>query len=111
MTPDTTSPCERANTRVRTRVLLPLPLAGAYDYLVPPELAVAPGDFVVAPLGRNAFAGVVWDAPAADAPAEPAVPEAKLRALDDRLDAPPMPASMRRFVDWVANYTLTPPGA
>jgi primosomal protein N' (replication factor Y) len=111
MTPDTTSPCERVITRVRARVLLPLPLTGAYDYVVPADRAVAPGDFVIAPLGRNHFAGVVWDAPADDAPAEPTVPETKLRALDERLDVPPMPASMRRFVDWVANYTLSPPGA
>ena len=106
MTPDTTSPCERAESQSRLRVLLPLPLAGAYDYAAPADETLAPGDFVVAPLGRNRFAGVVWDGPA-----EGAVPDAKLRAVEGRLDAPPMAASMRRFVDWVASYTLSPPGA
>ena len=106
MTLDTTSPCERSESRSRLRVLLPLPLAGAYDYAAPPDLALAPGDFVVAPLGRNSFAGVVWDGPAEDA-----VPDARLRAIEDRLDAPPMPEPMRRFVDWVASYTISPPGA
>jgi primosomal protein N' (replication factor Y) len=106
MPPEATSPCEQAATRLRARVLLPLPLAGAYDYAVPDDLAVAPGDFVIAPLGRTSVAGVVWHGAAEDA-----VPDAKLRALEARLDAPPMPAPMRRFVDWVASYTLSPPGA
>ena len=40
----------------RVAVLLPLPLAGPYDYRVPPDLAVAAGDFVEAPLGGRALA-------------------------------------------------------
>ena len=35
--------------------------AGAYDYRVPAGMAVAPGDFVVVPLGRREIVGVVWD--------------------------------------------------
>src|SRR5579862_8623476 len=118
MTPDTTSPCEQlsfdpAATPLRVRVLLPLPLAGAYDYAVPEDLAVAPGDFVVVPLGRNSFAGVVWDGPPETDPdtGAAAVPAAKLRPIEARLEAPPMPEPMRRFIDWVSNYTLSPPGA
>src|SRR5512138_3723344 len=50
----------------RVQVLLPLPLSGAYDYLVPeglaPEgLAVEPGSVVVAPLAQRELIGVVWD--------------------------------------------------
>ena len=49
------------NTARRTvRVLLPLPLAEAYDYTVPPGLEVANGHFVVVPLGKRETAGVVW---------------------------------------------------
>src|SRR5260221_866066 len=106
MPPDATSPCEPAGARTRVRVLLPLPLAGAYDYAVPDEFAVAPGDFVIAPLGRNSFYGVVWDGPA-----DADLADDKLRAIEDVLAVPPMPESMRRFVDWVASYTLSPPGA
>ena len=43
-------------------VLLPLPLAGAYDYLVADGMTVAPGDFVEVPLGGRALPGVVWGA-------------------------------------------------
>ena len=35
----------------RVRVLLPLPLGEAYDYLAPPETALAPGALVEVPLG------------------------------------------------------------
>ncbi len=37
----------------RVSVLLPRPLAGAYEYRVPDGLAAEPGDFVVVPLGAR----------------------------------------------------------
>ena len=48
------------STERRVSVLLPLPLAGAYDYSVPHELNVSAGDFVAVPLGKRQLAGVVW---------------------------------------------------
>jgi primosomal protein N' (replication factor Y) len=99
-----TAPAVAAATRVR--VLLPLPLGDAYDYRVPPAMAVAPGCFVVVPLGGREVAGVVWDGEA-----DPNLPQARLRDIRGVLDAPPMTATLRRFVDWVATYTLSPPGA
>ncbi len=45
----------------RVRVLLPLPLAGAYDYRAPVDLSLIPGDFVQVPLGKQTRIGVVWD--------------------------------------------------
>ena len=81
----------------RVRVLLPLPLPGPYDYGVPPDLAVQPGDFVEVPLGRRLVRGVVWDG-AADA----TLNAARLRPLAARVAAPPLPAVTRRFIDWVA---------
>ncbi len=86
-------------------VLLPLPLAEAYDYRVPDGLAVAPGDFVAVPLGRRTVAGVIWG------PARGGVEAARLRDIESILPVPPMSACMRRFVSWVAAYTLSPPGA
>ncbi len=91
----------------RVRVLLPLPLAGAYTYSVPPDLELAPGDYVQVPLGRRELIGLVWDPPATPDP----VPAAKLKPVARRLALPPLPAAHRRFVDWVAGYTLAPPGA
>jgi len=88
------------------RVLLPLPLGEPYDYRVPPHLDPAPGDFVEVPLGPRRVLGVVW----AEGAGGRVAPE-KLKDVIRRLDAPPMSPVMRRFVDWVAAYTLSPPGA
>ena len=87
-------------------VLLPLPLAGPYDYRVPPGLDLRPGDVVLVPLGRRQERGVVWGLGAGTLDA------AKVRAVLARLpDAPSVPEASRRFVDWVAAYTLSAPGA
>ncbi|MEE8535111.1 MAG: primosomal protein N', partial [Kiloniellales bacterium] len=88
-------------------MLLPLPLAGAYDYLVPRELSLEPGAVVRAPLGGRDLAGVVWDRKI-DAPE---VSAARLKPVIARYDVPPMGPVQRRFIDWVANYTMAPPGA
>ena len=93
------------STERRVSVLLPLPLAGAYDYSVPHELNVVPGDFVAVPLGRRQLVGVVWGDGSGD------VADAKLKPIEDILPAPRLPDELRRFVDWAANYTLSAPGA
>ena len=89
----------------RVSVMLPLPLAGAYDYC-DPGLGLTAGDIVRVPLGRRESIGVVWDQ-GGDA----AVPEERLKPVIARFECPPMPESLRRHVDWVAGYTLSPPGA
>lgn len=90
----------------RVQVLLPLPLPGAFDYRVPPSLTVEPGAFVSVPFGRREAIGVVW---AMDSAGD--VAESKLKDIQERLDTPPLSESTRRFVDWVARYTLSPPGS
>src|SRR3712207_1064493 len=94
----------------RVQVLLPLPLAGAYDYRVPSNVTPAPGDFVYVPLNQQEMIGVVWDEEHVAPEAVP-VPDHRLRPVTEVLDVPRMTASLRRFVDWVAAYTLSPPGA
>jgi len=85
----------------RVSVLLPLPLAGAYDYRVPEGMTVADGDFVSVPLGGRQARGVVWGAGTGD------IDEKRLKDVTARLDCPPLPAVSRRFVEWVAAYTLS----
>jgi primosomal protein N' (replication factor Y) len=92
----------------RVRVLLPLPLDGAYDYKAARGLDLAPGDFVRVPLGSRHVNGVVWDDAAPDSDT---VSEDRLKKVAERLDVPPMSQAMRRFVEWVAAYTMTPAGA
>jgi primosomal protein N' (replication factor Y) len=93
------------NPDERVPVLLPYPFPGPFDYRVPPGMHPKPGDVVLVPLNRREEIGVVWDAPAGDP-----VPAHKLKAIAGILDTPPMGESLRRFVDWIAAYTLTPPG-
>ncbi len=93
----------------RVRVLLPLPLAGAYDYSVPPRMDIRTGEFVSVSLNHRPMIGVVWDA--ADPPESSPVADHRLKPITGILSAPPMTASLRRFIDWVAAYTLSPPGA
>jgi len=83
-------------------ILLPLPLAGSYDYL---GEGLSPGDFVLVPLGRRETIGVVWG------PATGEVGAERLKSVIARLDLPPLPEISRKFVDRVAAYTLAPAGA
>ncbi len=85
-------------------VLLPLALAQAYSYGVPAGLALAAGDYVEVPLGPRSYIGVVWEV-------RPAVPtNMRLRDVVQRFDAPPMPDTHRKFIEWLANYYLEPMG-
>ncbi len=88
----------------RVRVLLPYPFAGPFDYRAP-DPAPAPGALVLVPLNGRREIGVVWDG----AP-DTAIAERRLKAVLAVLDAPPLAAPMRRFIDWVAAYTLAAPG-
>src|SRR5215207_4287247 len=103
--PASSRPESVENIKRTVRVLLPLPLADAYDYSVPDGLEVAAGHFVIVPLGKRLTIGVVWG----EGSGEVAV--SKLRDIVDILPALPMADALRRFVDWVAAYTLAPPGA
>ena len=94
----------------RCRVLLPLPLSGAYDYLIPEGESLSPGDLVQVPLGRREALGVVWD-PLPEGAEEKPLPLARLKSVTARLDAPPMRPELRRFIDWVSAYCLSAPGA
>ncbi|HYG91931.1 MAG TPA: primosomal protein N' [Azospirillum sp.] len=89
---------------VRVRVLLPLPLREPYDYRVPPGLELRPGDYVEVPLGPRRVFGVVWGEGTG------AVESGRLKAVVRRFDLPPMPEVERRFIEWVAAYTMTMPG-
>lgn len=91
----------------RLRVLLPLPLSGAFSYSAPADLALAAGDLVRVPLGRREVVGVVWDGTLE----EDGLPAEKLKPITAKLDLPPLTRAHRRFIDWVAGYSLAPPGA
>lgn len=87
------------------RVMLPLPLADSYDYLPLEGTDTPPGTVVEVPLGKRTVTGVVWGPGRGDAPPE------KLKSIAGLAPLPPLPGHSRAFVDWVASYTVTPPGA
>ncbi|WP_282605056.1 primosomal protein N' [Pelagibius sp. Alg239-R121] len=97
-------------------VLLPLPLSHPYDYKVPAGMDVQPGDIVLVPLGKREVTGVVWDPPAVEAEAhstdeKPEMVQERLRPILRRCAVPPMTPILRRFVEWIADYTMAPQGA
>ena len=92
----------------RVRVLVLQHGLGALDYAVPEGLSLAPGDVVEVPLGPRRIVGVVWEAGRL---AAKDVPDAKLRAVAQRLPVWPLTAPMRRLVEWVADYYVAPPAA
>jgi primosomal protein N' (replication factor Y) len=91
----------------RVSVLLPLPLDRAYDYLVPPELALAPGDLVRVPLGSRELLGVVWESGRDSGE----IPPERLKSVAALCEAPPLSRIQRRFVEWLADYSMVPWGA
>ena len=86
-------------------VLLPLPLAGAYDYKLPPGITAPRGALVCAPLGNRTVLGAVWGT------AEGTVGDNRLKVAEPLEGAPALPPKLCDFIDWVADYTLNPPGA
>ncbi len=89
----------------RVSILLPLPLAGAYDYRVPDGLVLQDGNVVLVPLGARKSRGVVWGKAQGD------IDSVKLKEIISVLTTPLIPEVSRRFVDWVASYTCSSPGA
>ncbi|MET3580972.1 primosomal protein N' (replication factor Y) [Mesorhizobium robiniae] len=85
-------------------VLVPMPAERPYTYAVPAGMCVVPGSIVRVPLGPRQVAGIVWDG------AVEKVDAKKLRPIEQVFDCPPIDQAMRRFVDWIAQYTLSPPG-
>jgi len=86
-------------------VLVPMPAPGPYSYGVPEDMVVEPGSIVQVPLGPRQVIGVVWDKNDG-----PPVDPKKLRPITKTFECPPLREEMRRFIDWVASYTLSPPG-
>jgi len=86
-------------------VLIPLALPAPYDYEVPDGLIAEPGSYVIVPLGAQQILGVVWGEGTGE------VDPKRLKPILEVLDVPPMPEVLRRFVDWLAAYTLNPRGS
>ncbi len=83
-------------------VLAPVAVDTAYSYRAPAEWGIAPGQFVVVPLGTRRAVGVAWSTREGGGDNLKSV--AEIRAW------PPLRKPLRDFVDWVARWTLAPRG-
>jgi len=84
-------------------VLIPVAVDIAYSYRVPPGMALAPGDFVVVPLGTRTTGGVVWEIRASAS-------GSNLKSILEKRDLPSLREPMRQLIDWIAKWTLAPRG-
>ncbi len=86
-------------------VLVPMPASKPYSYSVPDGIDVLPGAIVQVPLGSRQVFGVVWDSDNTET-----IDPKKLKSITKLFDCPPLSSDMRVFIDWLAAYTLSPPG-
>lgn len=86
-------------------ILLPRAFDAPFDYRIPSGMELAPGDYVHVPFGRVHVWGVVWDLHKTSD-----LPDEKVKPVLAKTGLPPMPATTRKFIEWVAHYTLNPLG-
>jgi primosomal protein N' (replication factor Y) len=77
------------------------PFARFLDYLAP-EGGCKVGSFLILPLGKRKVLGVVWG------PGEGNYEHSKLRSAASVINVPPMSYTMRKFLEVVSDYTITP---
>ena len=89
------------NENERIAVVTTEPFARYLDYLAP-EGGCKIGSFLILPLGKRKVIGVVWGA------GEGQYDLSKLRNALSVIDVPPMSYSMKKFLETVSDYTITP---
>ncbi len=86
-------------------ILTPFPIDKAYDYAVPDGLCVEEGSYVSVPLGTREVPAVVWGEGVGDVQSD------KIKPIVQIYDLPPLPAVHRKFLGWMAGYTMATKGA
>jgi primosomal protein N' (replication factor Y) len=91
-------------SRARSLVPVLVPYAVDRPYTYTSDGPLETGTVVAVPFASRLVLGAVWPSAAEE------VPSAKLRAIEHVYDAPPLPADLVDFADWMAAYTLAPRG-
>lgn len=86
-------------------VLTPYPIDKAYDYALPQGVGGEEGAYVCVPLGSREIPAVIWGEGAGDVKPE------KIKPILSNYNLPPLPDVHRKFLDWVASYTMAAKGA
>ena len=89
----------------RIRLLVLNAALGPLDYRLPEGVAAPAGSVVIAPLGPRKVTGIVWDE--GRLPGEDIAFE-RLRPILEVLRVPPLPAPLRRLIEWTADYYCAP---
>lgn len=89
----------------RVRLLVLNAALGPLDYRLPEGISAPAGSVVIAPLGPRKVTGIVWDA--GRLPGEEIAFE-RLRPIAEVLPVPPLPAPLRRLIEWTADYYCAP---
>lgn len=102
---DDSQSTEKNNSiRLKIRLATPLPFSGGVlDYASPVDLPR--GQMVTVPLGKRQVPGLVLGEGDQD------IPEHKLKAILSISDLPPFSETLIKFMDQVAQWTLSPDGA
>jgi primosomal protein N' (replication factor Y) len=105
VSPITTDPiAPGAPTRRVADVIIPLALDTAYSYAVPAGMELSAGEQVRVPFGpRREAIGVVWALRAGD--------PGNLKQVIEPAGGPVFSDNLRKFLDWVARWTLAPRGS
>ena len=85
----------------RARLLVLNAALPVLDYRVPHGMSVEHGSVVLAPLGPRQVMGIVWEPERL--PGE-TVGDNRLRNLLQVLPVPPLPAPLRRLIEWTSDY-------
>lgn len=85
-------------------VMVGVAVEGPYSYRVPAGMVVTRGSIVAVPLGPRLTLGVVWGSPKDD------FAHNRLKDIAYAYEVPPLSEELLKLVEWVARYTLAPPG-
>jgi primosomal protein N' (replication factor Y) len=89
----------------RVRLLVLNAALGPLDYRLPEGVDAPAGSVVIAPLGPRKVTGIVWDE--GRLPGD-AIAFERLRPIVEVLPVPPLPAPLRRLIEWTADYYCAP---
>ncbi|MEM9469854.1 MAG: primosomal protein N' [Pseudomonadota bacterium] len=91
---------------VTKSALVPFPVDKPYDYAVGEMINdVEEGAYACVPLGQREVPAVVWGQGAGD------IDLKKVKSMLSVYDLPPLPEVHRRFLNWMAHYTMAPLGS
>ncbi len=89
----------------RIRLLVLNAALGPLDYRLPDGVTAPAGSVVIAPLGPRKVTAIVWDE--GRLPGDEIAFE-RLRPILEVLPVPPLPAPLRRLIEWTADYYCAP---